>query len=655
MATLILIRLDCFAQEDWTFDDDIDIRVNGTSAWRGSMDEGDRKSLGNLSIPFEASVTMQLIEKDWPDGDDNLGMVTVTSEGTVAASRAARFTQDDANYTLWYSVYGDVPTGTEPGAGDGDPPPIDEDPADATPTEPPAPGSPTDVGSPSVACTLCRLIVEVRDPVEGRPLEAARVRVAARGLAGVTGPDGTIDFGPQAPGTVAVEASKDDYYPFPATQTAQLEGNSSGTPTRVTLNLSRERIVEVQPRDLRWYVNMDADESAHHGREVAILARIATATPGVEVHWVLDPHADNRSGLQADQRASLTPEVSLTDDDGWARTTLNLSTYGGDKYRVSASLSPGTRPGTTGAMESGWLEVWRKAYYNVLQMRKPDGSGYWQMAAGTMGRVVPAMEKVFVELKSLGAAINVDDTEENFDSATEGYDWADDHTTMTGVPWKINYVVIGHACQRLEQEVEPDPPVNTMTATVGPSFRPYDFNGTDPLVSAKYRPAAGGSWRDFPAGKVSLTGSNPNRRWRVDFTDTGVDPTATPQRVKIEYLEADPAAGWGGSSLHLLICRGTFDEYYSAANLPQVMAGTSIHEPGHSLGLVMGLGWETADDAHSSHCKVRACVMWWQNYLARPHDFHGPPPDTNDPGCHTYMRGLDMSRSAMKPRWGFPR
>jgi hypothetical protein len=105
--------------------------------------------------------------------------------------------------------------------------------------------------------------------------------------------------------------------------------------------------------------------------------------------------------------------------------------------------------------------------------------------------------------------------------------------------------------------------------------------------------------------------------------------------------------------LHLVICRNTFDNFYPGAKLKPAMAGTSIHEPGHSLDLVYGKPWETSDADHSAHCKFNDCVMWWQGYEGRPHEFHLPA--KSDPGCHTFIREKDMSRAAMNPKWKFPR
>lgn len=644
MATLILIRLDCKTTEDW-FGDEIRIVVNGGTVWSGNIDENQQRSLNNLPVPFNGAASIKLYEEDWPDGDDHLGTVYVNDQDTAAVSRAARFTNYETDYTLWYSVYAEPPPDPVPY------PPSPNGPTPADPANPdPGPGGGGDPSSPTVPCQLCHLIVEVRDPAESKPVEGAGVRIAARGLSGTTDASGKVDFGPVLPGDFTVEAWKSQYFPFPATHGAHIGAGVTG-PTTIEMFISKEKVVEVTPGDTKWYVNLDADEPNKHGRDVTIKAKLSTRTSGVQVYFTIDPDPANRTGLTDDQKASLQQTSALTDNQGEAKVKLKLGTYGGDKYRVSASLNSGTRPGTPGAKESGWITIWRKVYYEIIQMQKPDGSGYWEMPGGTMGYVKTAMENVFLEIISLGAARNIDSSVENFDSAGDAYNWADNYTNNTGVPWKINYSVVGYACTPSDKELEEN--VGVVTKLVGAQFRPYDFNGTNPILSAKYKPVSGGSWTDFPAGKVTLVGSHPNKQIQVDFTGTGVDPTTTTQKVKIGYKEAFSANGWGGSSLHLIICRGTFEEYYAAASLPTIMAGTSIHEPGHSLGLVMGLAWETADAAHDSHCQSQQCVMWYQGYTGRPRDFHGPA--IGDPGCHTYMRGLDMSRSPMQGRWGFPR
>jgi len=186
--------------------------------------------------------------------------------------------------------------------------------------------------------------------------------------------------------------------------------------------------------------------------------------------------------------------------------------------------------------------------------------------------------------------------------------------------------------------------------------KPWQYHGDKWLIEAEYREKGKTSWTDLPSGSVTLTDTTRTDGWRrinVDFSKTSVDPTKKTQEVKLKFRRCGGINGWGGTSLHLVICRNSFDSAYPGAKLKPAMAGTSTHEPGHSLGLVYGKPWQTSDSSRGAHCKFKDCVMWWQGYVGRPHDFHLPT--KSDPGCNTFIREKDMSRTAMTPKWKFPR
>ena len=87
MATLTLKKLKCFKQEDWTGDDDIQIVVHAPSrkvVWNKAMDTNQTRDLGNIKKEFSGSARIQLMEVDWPDGDDDLGSVTVKESDAAA-------------------------------------------------------------------------------------------------------------------------------------------------------------------------------------------------------------------------------------------------------------------------------------------------------------------------------------------------------------------------------------------------------------------------------------------------------------------------------------------------------------------------------------------------------------------------------------------
>lgn len=662
MATLTLTGIKCFEQDDLTFDDDIQIVAYAPgrrSLWRKSMDEGQTRHLG-IDVEFEGSVRIQLLEKD-TFGDDNLGSVTITDSATAASDREARFTGAGGNYTVWYRVSNpasDVDDRTDEYDQCRPENPLEEMISDLLGPvmdwlgiSPPS--------RPRQTCPMGSLTVHVK--ADGQPLEGARVTVREIGISGYTNADGVFNAGMVMSGMYTCEATKEGYAPNPGMSEGNVRAQASNM---IEIQMGKVKVAKVTPdgASKRWYVNMPADESKQHGESATIKAEVYPKTKGVRVYFQLRYANTNRS--PSPKEADLTTYSVLTDSNGIAETKINLGRYGGDWYRVGARLDHGAEP----EKFSAWFQIWRKMYYEITEMKNPAG-GYFKMAPGVMNIVKSSFNKVFVKLGHVGTNVKGVDPSyvENFDSGNGKDTWADQYCSTRGVPWKIHYAVCSTADEkRTEERVFKN--ITTANHSLQKQessgtwskyyFKPWQYHGDNWFVSGKYRDQGStGSWKSLPAGSVTLGDTARTDRWRsikVDFSSTDADPTATTQEVKLKFYRIGGINGWGGTSLHLLICRTAFDEGYPGAKLKPAMAGTSIHEPGHSLGLVYGdKPWETTDSSHSNHCKFRNCVMWWQGYDGRPHLFHGV--DKSDPGCETFVREKDMTRSAMWPKWKLPR
>ena len=665
MAKLTLTGLKCFKQEDWTFDDDIQIVVynpDHQAVWRNSMDEGQTRTISGVTIEFTGSVKVQLLEKDW-EGDDNLGTVTISDAKTVAKDREAKFQLDDADYSLWYRVSNEA-TDVEDRSDEYN---------KATQENPLTkilddllgpflePLGLSDLFKSKSECPMGELAVRVM--ADGKPIEGAKVSVREIGVNGVTNKDGIFNVGPVMEGDYTCEAAKENYAPNPGSTVGHV---TAGTCSTVEVTLGKVKVVKVMPSGnttLRQYVNLDQDESKRHGRELTISAEITPKIKGIRVYFQLRYWDKNRKIPPAD--TELKPYSALTDDNGIAKTKITFGTCGGDNFRVAARLDPNEEP----MVFSAWLEVWRKMYYEITEMKKPTG-GSFVMEPGVMGIVEGSYKKVFVELVNLGKNVLNKDNKyvDNFDNGDGTDEWADKYCSNQGVPWKIHYAVVANADEKIEEEIVfKEITVRSGKLKVQNSdgtwrdywIKPWQFHGEDWLLKALYREKGAGSWdndKKFAAGSVTLTDTGRSDGWRrinVAFP-AAVDPTTKTQEVRLKLRRRGGINGWGGTSLHLVICRNTFDGAYPGAKLKPAMAGTSIHEPAHSLGLVYGgQPWEIADADHSRHCKYMDCVMWWQGYEGRPHDFH--PPTKSDPGCNTFLREKDMSRAAMTPKWKFPR
>lgn len=436
---------------------------------------------------------------------------------------------------------------------------------------------------------------------------------------------------------------------------------------RARVRRALRRIDKVFPaRKYRQYVNMaQGTNRTKHGRKITIKARVKPRKAGVSVEWIIDtPKAagrTNRRGLSPAQRAFLSNVSSTTDDKGVAEVTLTLSSYGGDRFRVGARIK--------GRMKykkySGWFHVWRKLYFDIAEMKTKDGTSKYELPAAVVNRIKAGFKKVFIELKDTGKR-HLGDYKDNFDTVEKGFKWGDKYFAKDGVPQKLHFCMIDHCTTRhgkygahtrpLEDEA------NAVQFTSTMSIIPYDFDGHNWLVKAEYEGMVSGlfgpklGWKEFAAGKVELVGTRGWRKVKVDFGGSGRTPSATNKvKFRVNYLKPWNCSGWGGSnSLHLLICRGFYLDYWSQADADNMMAGTGLHEVGHAMGLVdASEAWH--DSAHvnnPNHCKYKKCAMWYENYVGRGlyHD-----EKTSDPGCQTRVREKELTKSALQTKWKFPR
>ncbi|MCH8187827.1 MAG: carboxypeptidase regulatory-like domain-containing protein, partial [Proteobacteria bacterium] len=260
--------------------DDIKIVVHAATRceiWRGAMDTGQLRNLGSLTAEFSGSARIQLVEVDWPDGDDDLGSVTVNESASAAVDYEGRFTQDDASYTVWYRV-STADTTTEPEEGGVctcDPP---EDNPDAE-----GPQCREDAGSDDGAteCPMGNLAAHVTDS-QGQPVEGATVRLVQLGLTGTTDATGNHAFGSVHEGDYTVEARKEGYSPDPASTSVHV---SPSTSVSAELTLSTVLVSITPNQDQKWYVNQPANQTGHHGREITITAETTPATAGIRIYF----------------------------------------------------------------------------------------------------------------------------------------------------------------------------------------------------------------------------------------------------------------------------------------------------------------------------------------------------------------------------------
>jgi hypothetical protein len=104
MATLHLIRLFCQVPED-AGTDEAYLVANGAKVWGQKSISGGQNMQINQQVNFANSVEIKLFDADGPfDNDDYLGTITVTSALKGKGEQKGKFTEEGANYSLYYRV-----------------------------------------------------------------------------------------------------------------------------------------------------------------------------------------------------------------------------------------------------------------------------------------------------------------------------------------------------------------------------------------------------------------------------------------------------------------------------------------------------------------------------------------------------------------------
>jgi hypothetical protein len=104
MPTLKIKTLFCQVPED-NGADEAYLVVDGQKIWgHQTIDVGQGLPV-NKEVKFVNSVDIKLFDKDGPiDKDDYLGTITVTKALKGKGEQKGKFTEDGANYTLFYQV-----------------------------------------------------------------------------------------------------------------------------------------------------------------------------------------------------------------------------------------------------------------------------------------------------------------------------------------------------------------------------------------------------------------------------------------------------------------------------------------------------------------------------------------------------------------------
>ncbi|MBZ5637776.1 MAG: hypothetical protein LAO51_03355 [Acidobacteriia bacterium] len=427
------------------------------------------------------------------------------------------------------------------------------------------------------------------------------------------------------------------------------------------------------PAGRKQYINLDEKVDAakahrEYGRVVQFKARAewvsgdkSKSLAGQPLYWYSTPGGGNKTGLTGsdaegfDSAGGAKKTTVSLDAKGWTPVvSFYPSLYGGDEFKVSVTKDGGYK----GGMTAGPYKVWRMFWYHVTEMK--DGSGgKFDLPAGVTSAFEAGYNTVFaefIEKTPRTEATHVD----NLPTGTNRSDEAKNYFVAgSEAPFKCHIMTIDYAQTDNETKTVEDT-LAGLTWTSPDWFFLWKFGGgAHPWkVAAQYQPK-NGSFTDIPDAALSTStlATQPGfKQVKVDLSSVSPAP-ARPLKIKLQIKVAGPglALGWGGGSHHLFLCTGALRDSNVAADRDPTQKSDSVHEIGHSLGLVnmppapanAHDAWE--DTGHTGHCKKpgTVCAMFWQSSTTRLTTFHLE----GGKGCHDYLRGQDFSRSVMKDRW----
>jgi hypothetical protein len=389
-------------------------------------------------------------------------------------------------------------------------------------------------------------------------------------------------------------------------------------------------IIEVLPlADRKQYINLDHDAATLElGRDVTITAKVEPKRAGVEVYWFIDePTANplNRASLSATAKAQLASAMTVTNADGIAEATLRLSLFGGDKFRVGAALAPLETP----EKYSGWLEVWRKLWFEIDTMKKRGG--------GTLDMdytKLPALYvSSFIELEQQGTD-NQPDNKWNLETS-ELHTFANEYFGAEKSPFQSHEVGIDHQADK-ESDSEEEYELDAAVFTNGSPESYYVYGGGDTwLKSAEYKDGA--TWKSLDKSKVTLTGTDKvYKKIKIDLSAGPVTPsTSSKVKIKLKFIKSKEWSGDGANQPHAMVAMGYWYDTETEEEAKKRTVGTMAHELGHLLGMVPTTSPTYIDTGTGNHCTDAGCVMYSTNTETRGNNFCS--------NCVEELRKADLS------------
>lgn len=408
------------------------------------------------------------------------------------------------------------------------------------------------------------------------------------------------------------------------------------------------------PATRKQFVNMpnsgkDANGHPEFGRSIRLKARLkwnsGASKPlnGQKVYWYFTPDGGNRASLPAKlqagfENAGTAQFTSTAGADGWTPIVHFIpSQYGGDEFKVFAT----TDSGFTGGLAAGDYTVWRRVFYELDCMKRPD-AGTYADRADTAG-MQTNLNGAFVDCVQTGTDASPDHARMVGNDTIST--WATTYRDGSGAPRYYHLLLIDTIAWK------PAPQTLTVACgagsdTISLSGAKYTLKAGAWFVSATYK--QGVNTGPIPAGNLTLSETGDPSTGddafaiAVSWAGIGVDPS---QQVDVTLTFTNWTALSGlqiPTGPATIIGMRWRERYYRASpdNISKSTLNTMLHEPGHAMGLAPATLPDGSANANQypfqgSHCHAlsNGCVMFDTN-----------SPSTNFcPDCSDGLRGRNLT------------
>jgi hypothetical protein len=410
------------------------------------------------------------------------------------------------------------------------------------------------------------------------------------------------------------------------------------------------KIKEVTPTadNYKQYVNVPA-EAGHpeYDRKFKPIATLTKALQGVKLYFNIEPDSSNNADipdtLKHKDIADNTRVAVETNVSGAASGAIELSRYGGDKFKAAAYLEEDPLKGKANPTKSKDIEVWQKIAYQYDAMQTNDTNNY--IATKDTNAFETEFKKYFIEMNKIAETTPA---HRRAIANSENDAWVASNKSVSFPGARAVYI-------GLVDTVGGSPRTEitlTFNSKVGGATHNFDIQNQVIDISSKNLWLVSVKCRDtsppnaeitLDQGKVALAQNNHDYKLTLDLTALSGTKNYD---IEFKFNSYPPVSGlsWGEKVLIDVRFR-----YKYGHTVHDSVLNTVLHEVAHFLGLAAQKNTDNAGTIYSdyylqsgNHCKhlVNQCIMYHASMQANL---------VFCPMCGKALRARDLSSP---PIWG---